>query len=251
MTLKPEIVEYLAQRSALNLPALWDAPVATHRANSRHSITLKQPLIEVASVEHKTIAGPTSDLPIRIYRPNQKKDLPALVFYHGGGWVLNFLDMYEPALRKITNLTEIVIIAVQYQKAPEHPFPIPFNDSYATLEWVVQNAEQLGIDRTAIGVGGDSAGGNLASAVALKNRDTKLIDLAFELLIYPCNDISMNYKSAIENADGFGLTTLTPGVKILLSNITKLFLTSWSIYFVTNSSRIYFCQLSPIPLLET
>ena len=207
MTLKPEIVEYLAQRSALNLPALWDAPVATHRANSRHSITLKQPLIEVASVEHKTIAGPTSDLPIRIYRPNQKKDLPALVFYHGGGWVLNFLDMYEPALRKITNLTEIVIIAVQYQKAPEHPFPTPFDDSYATLEWVVQNAEQLGIDRTAIGVGGDSAGGNLASAVALKNRDTKLIDLAFELLIYPCNDISMNYKSAIENADGFGLTT--------------------------------------------
>jgi acetyl esterase len=115
--------------------------------------------------------------------------------------------MYEPALRKITNLTEIIIIAVQYQKAPEHPFPTPFNDCYATLEWVVENAQLLGIDKTAIGVGGDSAGGNLASAVALKNRDTQLVNLAFQLLIYPCNDISMNYPSALDNADGFGLTT--------------------------------------------
>ena len=96
---------------------------------------------------------------------------------------------------------------MQYQKAPEQPFPTPFNDCYATLEWVVNNSTDLGIDLTAIGVGGDSAGGNLASAVALKARDTGLINLAFQLLIYPCNEISMDYPSATEFAQGYGLST--------------------------------------------
>ncbi|NBU93213.1 MAG: alpha/beta hydrolase [Actinobacteria bacterium] len=207
MSLKPEIVKYLADRAALNLPLLWEGPISIHRENSQLSVALKQPLTEIHSVEHKTIPGPTSDLPIRIYRPNDDSDLPALLYFHGGGWVLNFLDIYEPALRKISNLGKFIIVAVQYQKAPEHPFPTPFNDCYATLEWVVKNAKQLGVDPTSIGVGGDSAGGNLASAVALKARDENLIKLAFQLLIYPCNDNKMAYKSAIDNGDGFGLTT--------------------------------------------
>ena len=107
----------------------------------------------------------------------------------------------------MANLGKFIIIAVQYQKAPEHPFPIPFNDCYATLKWVVENSQVLGVDPASIGVGGDSAGGNLASAVALKARDEKLINLAFQLLIYPCNDNKMAYQSAIDNADGYGLTT--------------------------------------------
>ena len=207
MSLKPEIVKYLADRAALNLPLLWEAPVSTHRANSQLNIALTQPLTPIHSVEHKTIPGPTSDLPIRIYRPSDEQNLPALIYFHGGGWVLNFLDIYEPALRKVANLGKFVIIAVQYQKAPEHPFPTPFNDCYATLEWVVKNANNLGIDPTSSGVGGDSAGGNLASAVALKARDAKLIDLVFQLLIYPCNDNQMAYQSASDNAEGYGLTT--------------------------------------------
>jgi acetyl esterase len=207
MSLKPEIVKYLADRAALNLPLLWDAPISTQRANSQLSIALQQPLSEIFKVEHKTIPGLTSDLPIRIYRPSNEPDLPALVFFHGGGWVLNFLDIYEPALRKVANLGKFVIIAVQYQKSPEHPFPTPFNDCYATLDWVVKNTKKLGIDPTSIGVGGDSAGGNLASAVALKARDEKLVNLAFQLLIYPCNDNKMKYQSATEHAEGYGLTT--------------------------------------------
>ena len=171
------------------------------------SIALQQPLTEIYKVEHKTIPGLTSDLPIRIYRPSNEPDLPALLFFHGGGWVLNFLDIYEPALRKVANLGKFVIIAVQYQKSPEHPFPTPFNDCYATLDWVVKNTKQLGVDPTSIGVGGDSAGGNLASAVALKARDERLVNLAFQLLIYPCNDNQMKYQSATEHAEGYGLTT--------------------------------------------
>jgi len=174
MGLKPEIRQYLSERSALGLPAVWQAPLDEIRKNTNLHIALSQPLIDLFEVKKILIPGPKSDLPVRIYRPSQKLNLPALVFFHGGGWVLNFLDIYEPALRKLALAGDFVIIAVEYQKAPEHPYPAAFNDCFATLEWVVKNAMSLGIDPKAIGVGGDSAGGNLASAVALKVRDLNL-----------------------------------------------------------------------------
>jgi acetyl esterase len=207
MALKPEVKTYLAQREALGLPVVWQAPLTEVRASTNLHVALSQPLIEIFEVEKRTITGPSSKLPIRIYRPNSLKINPALVFFHGGGWVLNFLDIYEPALRKLAKLSNLVVIAVEYQKAPEHPFPAPFNDCFSTLEWVINNASQLGIDHNKIGVGGDSAGGNLAAAVAIKARDIKLIDLAFQLLIYPCNDKNMKYESAEKFSENYGLTT--------------------------------------------
>lgn len=207
MGLKPEISAYLKDRAALGLPQVWQAPLAQIRENTKLNVSLQQPLDEIYSYKVQEITGPKSQLPLRIYRPSGKRNLPVLLFFHGGGWVLNFLDMYEPALRKISNRGDFVIVAVEYRKAPEHPYPAAFNDCYATLEWLIANADQLDIDRTSIGVGGDSAGANLASAVALKASAENPIPLAFQLLIYPCNDIEMNYQSAITNAEGYGLTT--------------------------------------------
>jgi acetyl esterase len=207
MGLKPEITAYLAERSATGLPQVWQAPLAEIRENTKLHIALKQPLLQIYSVDHRSINGPSSNLPIRIYRPSEENNLPALVFFHGGGWVLNFLDIYEPALRKIAKNGNFVIIAVEYQKAPEHSYPAPLDDCYATLKWVIENAAELGIDLAAIGVGGDSAGGNLASSVALKACSEQLISLAFQLLIYACNDYQMNYPSATNYSQGYGLTT--------------------------------------------
>ena len=207
MGLKPEIAAYLAERAATGLPQVWQAPLAEIRENTKLHIALKQPLLQIHSVDHRSINGPTSNLPIRIYRPSEENNLPALVFFHGGGWVLNFLDIYEPALRKIAKNGNFVIIAVDYQKAPEHSYPAPLDDCYATLKWVIENAKDLGVDLAAIGVGGDSAGGNLASSVALKACSEQLISLAFQLLIYPCNDYQMNYPSATNYSQGYGLTT--------------------------------------------
>lgn len=207
MGLKPEIAAYLAERAATGLPQVWQAPLAEIRENTKLHIALKQPLLQIHSVDHRSINGPTSNLPIRIYRPSEENNLPALVFFHGGGWVLNFLDIYEPALRKIAKNGNFLIIAVDYQKAPEHSYPAPLDDCYATLKWVIENAKDLGVDLAAIGVGGDSAGGNLASSVALKASDEQLISLAFQLLIYPCNDYQMNYPSATNYSQGYGLTT--------------------------------------------
>ena len=207
MGLKPEIKAYLAERASLDLPPVWQAPLDEIRANTKLHPALQQPLIQIQSVEQHMILGPTSSLPIRIYRPTNESNLPALVFFHGGGWVLNFLDIYEPALRTIAKLGNFVIVAVEYQKAPEHPYPSALNDCYATLKWVIDNAADLSIDQSAIGVGGDSAGGNLASAVAIKALEKRLISLAFQLLIYPCNDLDMAYPSATNFTQGYGLTT--------------------------------------------
>jgi acetyl esterase len=207
MGVKPEISAYLTERAAAGLPQVWQAPLSEIRENTKQHISLQQPLIQIHSVEHLNIQGPTADLPIRIYRPTDQTNLPALIFFHGGGWVINFLDMYEPALRRISALANIVIVAVEYQKAPENPFPTALDDCFETLNWVMRNADKLSIDLGAIGIGGDSAGGNLASAIALRARDEELTPLAFQLLIYPCNDISMNYKSASDYAEGYGLTT--------------------------------------------
>ena len=207
MGVKPEVKEHLAQRASNGMPEVWQAPLSEIRKNTQSHIALKQPLIDIHEVRHLSISGPTAQIPIRIYRPTDAKNLPALVYFHGGGWVLNFLDIYEPSLRKIANHGKFIIIAVEYQKAPENPYPTPFNDCYEGLKWTIENAAELGIDPLSIGVGGDSAGGNLAAAVAIKARDEKLINLAFQLLIYPCLEVNMEYKSATDFAEGYGLTT--------------------------------------------
>ena len=207
MGLKPELVAYLQARSQSGLPEVWQAPVATLRKNLENRAIQSGEPEKIFEVTHRFIPGPTADLPIRIYRPVKGAVLPALVFFHGGGWVINNLDSYEQPMRSLANKGQFVVIAVNYQKAPEAPFPIPFDDCYATLLWVAENAEKLGIEPTQIGVGGDSAGGNLAAGVAIKARDTGDINLAFQLLIYPCNDNEMNYESAYKNSDGYGLST--------------------------------------------
>jgi acetyl esterase len=206
MPLAPEILAQITANNAAGLPAVWEAPIAIVRKNTQGRVAAggaPEPIFEVLN---RFIPGPTADLPIRIYRPSTKSNLPAVVFFHGGGWVLNHLDMYDAALSRLANQAGAVVISVAYQKAPEHPFPVPFNDCYSTLMWVIENAEDLKIDPTKVGIAGDSAGGNLVAGVALKARDTK-VKLAFQIPIYPAIDRDFSTKSYQEMADGYGLTT--------------------------------------------
>jgi acetyl esterase len=207
--MKPEMSQYLKNLAAKGLPAPGQAPVATLRANLEGRAQLSGTPEPIHSVAHRFIPGPTSDLPIRIYRPFENppgKTLPALLYFHGGGWVLNNLDIYEQALRSLSNKGQFVVIAVSYQKAPEHKFPTPFDDCYATLQWTIKNAEYLVIDPEQIGVGGDSAGATIAAAVAIKVRDSREVTLAFQALIYPCFDPELSSESAREFGTGYGLT---------------------------------------------
>jgi len=206
MSLAPEIDAFLKRLDALNLPQVWQAPLDEIRRNTQGRTITSGPVENILEISNRFIPGPTADLPIRIYRPTVATNAPAIVYFHGGGWVLNFLDIYDASLARLANQSGATIIAVNYQKAPEHPFPIPFDDCYATLLWVVANATNLGIDENRIGVAGDSAGGNLAAAVALKARDND-IALSVQILIYPATDRNFDTASYKENATGYGLST--------------------------------------------
>jgi acetyl esterase len=206
MTLAPEIAQQLADQKAAGLPQVWEAPVSVIRELTQGRVAFAGQPEPIHSVVNRFIPGPTADLPIRVYRPNNDQNAPAMVYFHGGGWVLNFLDIYDAALHRLANQSGSVIISVNYQKAPEHPFPTPFDDCYATLRWVKSHAAEIGIDPNRIGVGGDSAGGNLAAAVAVKARDEK-IELSYQLLVYPCIDRDFTTKSYLEYATEYGLTT--------------------------------------------
>ncbi len=174
MSLAPEIQAFLNRLEALNLPQVWEAPVDVIRRNTQGRVVTSGPVEAIHEISNRFIPGPTADLPIRIYRPTTETNAPAIIYFHGGGWVLNFLDIYDASLARLANQTGAVIISVNYQKAPEHPFPVPFDDCYETLLWSIANAKNLGIDAGRIGVAGDSAGANLASGVAIKARDNNI-----------------------------------------------------------------------------
>ena len=204
MTLAPEIKAFLEASAAAGLPQVWEAPVEVLRRNTQGRVALAGKIEPLASIENRFIPGPTSDLPIRIYRPATNTQR-TIVYFHGGGWVLNFLDIYDASLSRLANQSNATIVSVNYQKAPEHPYPTPFDDCYSTLEWVISHKNELALP-SAIGVAGDSAGANLAAAVALKARDHQ-IELAFQFLIYPCLDRNFSTDSYRANATGFGLST--------------------------------------------
>ena len=206
MPLAPEIKAFLEKQAASGAPAVWETPLSEIRANTQGRMATSGPAEHIHEISNRFIPGPTADLPIRIYRPTNKPSAPAIVHFHGGGFVLNYLDMYDASMARLANQSGFTIIGVHYQKAPEHPFPIPFDDCYATLLWVIENADVLKIDPRKIGVAGDSAGAALASAVALKARDNK-IPLAFQALVYPCNGRDFTTDSYLNLATGYGLST--------------------------------------------
>ena len=156
-------------------------------------------------IENREIPGSSGNIPIRVYYPSEGKDFPALVWFHGGGWVIGDLETAEFNCRKMANDVECVVISIDYRLAPETPFPGAIDDCFVATEWIFDNGVDIGIDMTRIAVGGDSAGGNLAACVAIRARD-KNIPLVFQLLIYPVTDADFNRPSYQEYAKGYFLT---------------------------------------------
>jgi acetyl esterase len=166
---------------------------------------------DVAQICH--VQGSGADVPsmtiLKPYGvPAEQKLLPALVYFHGGGWTLGGLDTYEPLCRRIANATGRAVVFVHYRLAPEHPFPAAIEDAWNAIDWVAANGTWIGIDRNQIAIGGDSAGGNLAAVAALAARDG-LIDVTpeFQLLIYPCLDFTASLPSHTELSEGYLLTS--------------------------------------------
>ncbi|MFP6608398.1 MAG: alpha/beta hydrolase [Myxococcota bacterium] len=167
------------------------------------------PVPDVAAVEDRTLPGPAREVPIRVYRPEGSGPFGVLVFYHGGGWMIGDLDTHDRECRLLCNGAGCLVVSVDYRLAPEHPFPAAVEDAFAALQWIGQNAADLGGDPRRIAVGGDSAGGNLSAVVALLARDEGGPALCYQLLVYPAVDAraSDDYRSRVVNAEGPFLTT--------------------------------------------
>ena len=127
---------------------------------------------------------------VRVYAPTQRSTdlLPGLVWMHGGGYVAGTHLMSEPQLQDLVEQVGCVAVSVEYRLAPEHPFPAGLEDCYTALRWLATSAEEWGVDPARIAIGGESAGGGLAAALALLARDRDEVNVVFQLLIYPMLD---------------------------------------------------------------
>lgn len=187
-----ELLQILQQMVGSPLSSLSPTEARKQAAQLR-SKPLRPQAIE--RIENLTIPGPNGEIPIRIYTPEVSENLPILVFFHGGGWVLGDLEAADPACRVVAASAGCMIVSVDYRLAPEHKFPAPVEDAYAATCWVAKNAENIGGNPHKISVVGDSAGGNLAAAVSLMARDRGQPSLASQILIYPVTSYGFDTES--------------------------------------------------------
>lgn len=161
----------------------------------------------VRSIENLRIPGPEGEIPVRVYMPDVDAPRPGLVYFHGGGWVICDLDMYDVVCTALARRAGAVVVSVDYRLAPEHKFPAAVVDCYAATVWTAANAARLGIDPARLAVGGDSAGGNLAAVISIKSRDEHGPAIAKQVMVYPVTEVSrMDTPSYQEFADGYQLT---------------------------------------------
>lgn len=144
------------------------------------------------------------DVPVRVYIPEGEGPFPVMIFYHGGGWSMNNLDVYDFVPRYFAKYGNILVITPEYRLAPEYRFPKGLNDAYSTLVWAYENAEKYGGDTGSVSVCGDSAGGNFAAAVSLMARDRKGPEIHKQFLIYPATIFDLGYRSDSEKRYGNG-----------------------------------------------
>ena len=204
MPVDPQAQQVLDQLAALGLQPNYTVSPAEARRNSKSRPTAPGP--EVAKVEDRSIPGVGPDIPVRIYTPSGDGPFAAVGWFHGGGWVVGDLDTADGTARHLAVGAGCVVVSVDYRLAPEAKFPAASDDCYAATEWITQNAASINVDPARIAVGGDSAGGNLAAAVALMAKDRGGPSLVFQLLVYPVTAMDFGTGSYRQNSNGPLLT---------------------------------------------
>jgi acetyl esterase len=182
------MLEAEAAAAPPDAPPLEALPLDVLRGFYRAQRTSQNAATTPAEVESRDFAvpGPGGPIPVRLYTPaGAAKPSPLLVYFHGGGWVIGDLETHDAHCRRLAAFSGARILAVDYRLAPEHPFPAGHDDALAATRWAFDHAAEIGADPARIGVGGDSAGGNLAASVAIDMRGDAARRLKFQLLIYP------------------------------------------------------------------
>jgi acetyl esterase len=205
-TLDPEM-QLLLRLQRLEGPAAESVAISRGRKIIVSSSRLAGGAQPIGAVTERTIDGPAGPLPLRFYTPRGLTgESPALLFFHGGGWIYGDLGSHDATCRVLAEEAQVRVVAVDYRLAPEAPFPAAVDDSLAAWTWLTEHAAALGIDPTRIAVGGDSAGGNLAAVVAQRTVAAGGPSPAFQLLIYPATDFLEKAPSRHTYAEGFFLT---------------------------------------------
>jgi len=194
MPLDPQMKWVLDQLAASNQPAFHQMTPEAARAQMARRAAPEQQIPSV-SIKDRAVPDPGGEIPVRIYTPEGTGPIGALVYYHGGGWVLGNIAMTDLPCRLLAKASGCVVVSVDYRLAPEHKFPAPAEDCYVAARWLSDNAISLSCDPSRIAVGGTSAGGNLAAAVTLMARDRGGPSIAFQLLIYPATRRDLDTKS--------------------------------------------------------
>jgi acetyl esterase len=189
-----------------NLPAISELTPEQVREGIPALAVLQGEPESIASVEDRVVPGPGGDIPVRVYKPNDEANLPVVVYFHGGGWVIMDVESHDPLCRALANAANCAVVSVDYRLAPEAKYPAASDDCYAATQWVADNAADLGIDANRMALAGDSAGGHLTAVVAQMARDKGGPSLVYQVLHCPVTNLDYSTSSYTDNAEGFGLT---------------------------------------------
>lgn len=212
MTLDPLAKAFLDQLAMAPTPKLWELPPAGARQVFAATMSLVGPKdVPIGKIENIAVPGPGGDIKLRIYTPVAAggEALPALVFFHGGGFTIGDLDSHDGLCRLLASESGARVVAVDYRLAPEHKFPAAVEDACAAVSWIEANAAQLGIDANRIAVGGDSAGGTLSAVVCQRAKEEDRPKIAAQLLMFPMTQHGGAFASLREFAAGYLLDKQT------------------------------------------
>jgi acetyl esterase/lipase len=201
--LDPQARALLDQLETAGTPPLSRQTPEEARAGFALLAAIVGPPEEPVPTEDRDLPGPGGAVPVRIYRPASDTPLPVVVYFHGGGWVIGDITSHDTPCHRLAAGVPAVVVSVDYRLAPEHRFPAAVEDCDAVTAWVAAHAAELGADPTRLAVAGDSAGGNLAAVTARRARDRGDPPIAFQLLIYPCTDMTRALPSHVENGTGY------------------------------------------------
>lgn len=208
MPVDPQIQLLLDKGSGVPATHTLSVPEARRLYEAR--IAVMAPAAPVAAVNERSIPGPGGPLRLRIYHPPGAGVFPLLVFFHGSGFVLCSLDTHDGMCRNLCAGAGCVVVSVDYRLAPEHKFPAGLDDCVFATRWAAEHAREFGADPDRMAIAGDSAGGNMAAAAAIRLRDEGGPPLCGQLLIYPVTGYHAPGTPSYErNADGYGLTRET------------------------------------------